>query len=1120
MSVFGRFGRLLVDVIKGGRALGRRIPYSMSRPAVLDPWTRGISDVTKLPTLPYFGYKFIYELYLYSDVLRLTIRSLVQETIRKGLAIRARFAVKCLTCGAEFDVKVSRCDYCKSTNLREPSLVEYRFLESFLNDVNYNDQTLIEVIAEVLTDINLYDNAFLAVVKEYSFNESGEVVGAKVKEVLRVSPELVGLIMDSNGMFGRSDDGNVVMICLQHREKYHLVKDEEVETARCPTCGLRMYPAYFSLRKGTYASQHAYVYYTNGEILHIKKFTHGIGYGMSPVYSLWMKLITLMKQDYFILTAYSLERPPKALLVLKGNIESLEKSFQRLMEEARNNPHMIYPLIVEPTPGEANSRVVEYVDLTYSPKDIDFIAYREEVRRTIGAVWGVMPIFSGDVGGGAGLANEGLQIVVTNRAVEREQHLVNTKVLDWLRRQLGVSDWDIFLVPNEGRDVVARIQRERMRIDNALSMMQMGYRPIAFKTEDGIDFDYVRMDTEEPISSLGAGGAVIKPPISGKKIPRYEGEPEHGRPRTEEQRFEGEELERRHKTPSTFVVGEGGELIPEDYTSKDVAKDRLRADVPEEYRHYLRPEDLGKLPPGTRVHRGPLGGLFIDVREVSGRALERLQEREETDVSEPRRRSGETREPDVLRLETSEFSIEAKPDLSIRNMKFGDKFEERLVLDAYDRFNERMRQVVSDVFEGEVVISNVWDEINKLSRWLQDFLDNPEKVLPEIHYVSSLPRELSTNVPEYALVSRIGRAVNLFMHDNFIRLNPRYTLDEELSGKLGLPVYVSEKAVDAASAAEQVFTTLTKVLNPRIPIVLTLSAHPVEDFGPLALYSSNTCIEVGRHVFQDPHLRPIRLRVGSGDDAQLLDTGVTGADLVLSHEYSHYVFQTLWRFASISELLAEPDLLPHLYETFDQHFAQVLEQQLSQDRDFVAVVEERLREAGFASELEDAKKRLIRSMARWLLDNPGQFSTEDMKVFMKVVTTMYGRLRDLVGSGLFKAVRSFARFLVAVDRSDGLTDYSFSYHEKFHVLRYTEAFASFAQFFVAVASYLKSRGRLRRDEVIKFGREVLSSGDMVAEEPFLYAFRSNLGEYLNGVLEAFEHFVDVYDSLGLVKWDE
>ncbi|MEM0478636.1 MAG: hypothetical protein QXN77_09590, partial [Candidatus Caldarchaeum sp.] len=385
------------------------------RPVVLDPWTRGVSDVSKLPTLPYFGYRFIYELFLYSDVLRVVIRSLVQETVRKGLIVVPRFAVKCTVCGTEYDTQVHRCSVCKAdeSKLREPNEYERRSVEEFIKDVNSNDQSLIDVITELDMDLNIYDNAFLAVTKDYFVDENGEIVGAKVREILRASPEIIEMIMDANGVHGRMDDGRLVMTCIEHRDMIQLVDEDKAESARCSICRKKLYVAYFRARKGSVASsESAYIYYLNGEILHIKKFTHGVGYGLSPIYSIWMKVLTLMKQDYFILTAYSLERPPKALLILKGNATSIEKAWNMLKEEARTNPHIIYPLIVEPTPGETGQKVAEYIDLTFSSKDIDFIAYRDEVRRTIGALYGVMPIFSGDTGVGAGLANEGLQIVV------------------------------------------------------------------------------------------------------------------------------------------------------------------------------------------------------------------------------------------------------------------------------------------------------------------------------------------------------------------------------------------------------------------------------------------------------------------------------------------------------------------------------------------------------------------------------------------------------------------------------------------------------------------------------------------------------------------------------------
>jgi hypothetical protein len=603
----------LLDVVKSALGVGKPRNMMTLRPTELDSWTRGSADIAKMPIIPFVGYRFVSEIYMYSDLLKTIIRSLVQETFRKGVTIVPRFVVKCNICGSDYDTKVEKCEVCGSDSLRPPNYFEREYLEKWLNDVNFNDQSLIEVLQDVDTDLNIYDNAYLAVVKRYFYNDEGEVVGSEVVEVLRANPEYVMLVMDREGRPARTDDGRVAMFCLEHRDKYVTLLPEQVEGARCSVCGKKLYPVYFTVRKW---SQGGTVCYTDGEILHIKKFTHGLGYGVSPIFSVWMKVLTLIKMDFFILTAYHLERPPKGVLVLRGQMESIQKAWHRLQEEARNNPHMIYPFVVEG--ADKAPRIAEWIDLSFSAKDIEFIQYREEIRRTTGSLWGVMPIFQGDTSAGVGLANEGLQIVVTNRAVEREQTLFNEKVLPWLMKQMGVSDWEYQLIPNEGRDVVARIQRETMRIANAERMAALGYRPVAIKTDDGIDFYYEAGGKEiQESERSGYIASKVYQEIPEREIPRYEGEPEHGRPRTDEQRFEGEELARQPKGDGTFVVGEGGKLIPEGEVGKSFSLEKQETvEVPEEYRRYISRDEVSRLPAGTRVHRGPRGGLFVDVREL------------------------------------------------------------------------------------------------------------------------------------------------------------------------------------------------------------------------------------------------------------------------------------------------------------------------------------------------------------------------------------------------------------------------------------------------------------------------------------------------------------------------
>jgi len=58
---------------------------------------------------------------------------------------------------------------------------------------------------------------------------------------------------------------------------------------------------------------------------------------------------------------------------------------------------------------------------------------------------------------------------------------------------------------------------------------------------------------------------------------------------------------------------------------KIIQKERKKADVPEEYRRYIKRENVPKLPKGARVHQGLRGGLFIDVREyerITGRKFD------------------------------------------------------------------------------------------------------------------------------------------------------------------------------------------------------------------------------------------------------------------------------------------------------------------------------------------------------------------------------------------------------------------------------------------------------------------------------------------------------------------
>ena len=1032
-----------MDVIKSA-VYGPKKPRDLMtlRPTELDLWTRGSADVVKLPVVPFLGYRFVYELYTYSDLLKTIIRSLVQETFRKGITIQPRFISKCNICHTEYDTKVDKCEVCGSDSLRGPNVYEKEYMERLLHDVNFNNQSLVEVLKDVDTDLNIFDNAYLAVVKRYDFDADGNVVGAEVVEVVRANPEFVMLVMDREGRPGRTDNGDLVMFCLEHRDRYKAVPPDQAREAKC-FCGKKLYPAYFAVNKwGT----GGVVYYTNGEILHIKKFTHGLGYGLSPIFSVWMKVLTLLKMDFFILTAYHLERPPRALLILRGQMESIQKAWARLMEEAKVNPHMIFPLVVEGQ--DKASRIAEFIDLSFHVKDFDLIEFREEIRRTVGALWGVMPIFHGDVGGGAGLANEGLQIVVTNRAVQAEQEIFNDKVLPWLSQQLGIMDWEFQLIPNEGRDIVARIQRETMRIANAERMAQLGYKPVAIKTDDGIDF-YYEIGGEQIPEGKKAGyiASKVYQAVPEREIPRHEGEPEHGRPRTEEQRFEGEELARRPKGSETFVVGEGGKLIPEDDVDKNfyLEKDnRQKVDVPIEYRRYIKPEDISRLPVGTRVHRGPRGGLFVDIRELPEHIRERVGREEEEDAGEsedrPRRSVSEHwwKKYSGKVGEDISYTVAVDPSGEIGTLTLSSRQGHSIKFEVDVKAN-RVRVLETDIPEPRA--PDVAEKaVEIVSRVPTNILANTLYAAFRWFGINELPEKphrilVSRRINEIALDKSIktvsGEDLGLDAYEGaYQRLGE---MKKDKFHRIGETKVFVHESLDADKIGERLKGYLEMVDEENFAGIVVVSQKALED---ISVFGSTVA------GFYDPQ-----------NDVIVLSEEYM--EWVFLHEYFHAVYAVYERLDALDSILAVVREMFH----------------------------DALREAGFTADLfknievEDESARKIVERLASSYDQREIYDVIDhyLETSHRFLPKLVRELRKIVDRyGGTRALRAFRKMVEEFSKDDGATWYSHSFYSVASVSEdRTKKFMAMSEAFSSFADYIEMvRRMMDRDDI--FRREISS----------------------------------------------
>lgn len=463
--------------------------------AMLDPREVAGDDQVVIPMQP-LPMQVLYETARYSDVLRTVHQSLRKEIFRLGYSVKEVFANKCNQCGKEFDNITEECDECHSTDMSEPDVEQKKTLIKFCKSCNDNHQDIIKVSEEINDDEEIIDDGYMLFVKDYYWGRDGMLIHSVPVELLRVDPKYIRLIADRKGRPGMNMNGQRLFVCLAHRNSVHM------DIEKCPNCGRQMFPAYFRAEE----PNGNFIYYAKEEICHKSKYNSSLTYGCSLIYSVWMKVVTLMNMDMYMKNYYTKQRPPRGLLFVNTpNMDSLTKAWGWMMEEFKKNPHTIPPIAVEQTAG-SRGNLVNFIDFMRSMDEMQFIECRNEFRRQIGACYSVMPLFQADISTSGGLNNEGLQITVTNRAVKDGQGIYNDEFYPWVCKQLGVTDYKIELNPNEEQDLVAKEDLRAKRIQNARMMQEMGFE-VTLNEDEEFEYDPIDEPVEAPEPFAGMSGA-------------------------------------------------------------------------------------------------------------------------------------------------------------------------------------------------------------------------------------------------------------------------------------------------------------------------------------------------------------------------------------------------------------------------------------------------------------------------------------------------------------------------------------------------------------------------------------------------------------------------------------
>jgi uncharacterized OB-fold protein len=441
----------------------------------------------------------IYHVAEQSAILRTCLTQLKQEIFRKGYTWEEKFSMKCKDCGKEHAKPTAQCVECGSTNLGKPDTSQLKYITKFLDKyVNKSEQLFIDVLKELEDDLNIMDDAYLVMVKEYYMDSDSEIKMHRIKEVYRGDPVSMHIYSDRIGQ-----KGNEGHTCLRHRDQ--LITESN---GTCEICGGDVHPVHYVNRANGEEQ-----YFIKGEVLHFSKYSPSRMYGISPVLTLWNQITTLLAMENYVNSSYTKARMPRGLLAVQTrNMDSMKSFWRSVKEKMEQDPHFIPVMGIEAEGGKGS---VEWINFMDSLKEMDYIAVKDDLRDRISAFYGVSKIFQNDASAAGGLNNEGLQILVTNRAVEMAQTLWNNYVFPFVTDQFGITDWVLKLPPSEEEDNVALLRKREMEVSIAGQIKNLGF---SVDMDDKGDFIYEKEEKEKQQGEAGGEDEFQVDPYAGTNI--------------------------------------------------------------------------------------------------------------------------------------------------------------------------------------------------------------------------------------------------------------------------------------------------------------------------------------------------------------------------------------------------------------------------------------------------------------------------------------------------------------------------------------------------------------------------------------------------------------------------
>jgi len=442
----------------------------------------------------------VYNVVGQSVIVRTCITQLKQEIFRRGYVWEKAFESRCLSCQKTHKMPVQECARCGSTDLEKPNPKQLEYAESFIEGyVNKSEQKFIDVFKELEDDLNIMDDAYIVLVKEYYLDGNGKIRMHRIKELFRGDPVTMTIYADEVGIRGTKG-----FTCINHRS--HLAHEPHES---CEECGSPLYPVHYVNRAN---GEHQY--FLQGEVLHFSKYSPSRMYGQSPILTLFNNIMTLIAMENYVNSSYTKSRMPRGLLAVQTrNMESMNAFWRGVKERMEQDPHYIPVMGIEAENGKGSVEWIKFMD---SLKEMEYVAVKDDLRDRISAFYGVSKVFMADNTTSGGLNNEGMQILVTNRAVQMAQNVYNDYVFPFLTKEFGITDWVLKLPPSEEEDEIAVLRKREIEVNIAASTKNLGFE--VDMDEDG-QFTFSKPEPKETPNQEGEEDSSVDiDPYAGTNI--------------------------------------------------------------------------------------------------------------------------------------------------------------------------------------------------------------------------------------------------------------------------------------------------------------------------------------------------------------------------------------------------------------------------------------------------------------------------------------------------------------------------------------------------------------------------------------------------------------------------